>query len=163
MQHNEQRATCACNRYHNAPGWWKSIVTLQGFFMSPNLVWLTIAVVMYLIVPYDLDRSDGHGPRDGWDVAWMAPRFVLNCSVTMLYVTYWSACSTSAPSMTRHNKPQRSTSCCMVCDMVCHDTTQYSVQQRSTIATHCNATPRVAMLTERVPTQHGASQQIQTR
>jgi hypothetical protein len=89
MQNNEQRATCACNRYRNAPGWWKSIMTLQGFFMSPSLVWLTIAVVMYLIVPYDLDRSDGHGPRDGSDVAWMAPRFVLNCSVTMLYVSYF--------------------------------------------------------------------------
>ncbi len=53
-------------------------------------MWLTIAIAMYLLVPYDLDRNDGHGPRDGWDLAWMAPRFIVSCSVTMIYMIYVS-------------------------------------------------------------------------
>ncbi len=57
-------------------------------------MWLTIAIAMYLLVPYDLDRNKilndfGHGPRDGWDLAWMAPRFIVKCSVTMIYVSFW--------------------------------------------------------------------------
>jgi len=75
--------------YHNASAWWWPIVSLQALILSPNLVWLVISAAMYVAVPYHLDRADGLGPKDGWSWAWMAPRFYLNCGVTMLYVSYW--------------------------------------------------------------------------
>jgi hypothetical protein len=100
--------------FHTTSGWWYPIVTLQALFLSPNLVWLAISLAMYIGVPYELEAPGG--PRDGWALSWVLPRFYLNCGVTMLYVGYWyeqlvsqSAC----PFATPPPLVRRSTECCL--------------------------------------------------
>ena len=35
------------------PGWWLELLTGRFLFFSPNLVWLTVALLEYTIFPYD--------------------------------------------------------------------------------------------------------------
>ena len=39
------------------PGWWRPFLTGQFLFFSPNLVWLTIALAVYTIFPYNLQAA----------------------------------------------------------------------------------------------------------
>ena len=92
--------------YHSTEGWWVPIVKLHALFLSPNLVWLVISLAMYFAVPYNLDAPGG--PRDGFAAAWVAPRFALNCGVTMAYVGYWYVSLYHLSFATRKFKPEKS-------------------------------------------------------
>ena len=39
------------------PGWWIKLVTGYFLFFSPNLVWLTIALIDYFFFPYDYEAA----------------------------------------------------------------------------------------------------------
>ena len=39
------------------PGWWLELLTGKFLFFSPNLVWLTIALLEYTIFPYDFQAA----------------------------------------------------------------------------------------------------------
>ena len=39
------------------PGWWLELLTGRFLFFSPNLVWLTVALLEYTIFPYDFQAA----------------------------------------------------------------------------------------------------------
>ena len=39
------------------PGWWLDYLTGRFLFFSPTLVWLTIALLQYFLLPYDFQAA----------------------------------------------------------------------------------------------------------
>ena len=68
----------------------KSVVTLQYFIWSPNLVWFAIALALHCLFPYDLQtvKTAGAAPA----IAWLAHRFAINYSCCFSYYGFfhWS-------------------------------------------------------------------------
>ena len=80
------------------PGWWRPFLTGEFLFFSPNLVWLTIALAVYAIFPYDLQAAQSLQQLD-----WVlyrciiqkkfchnfSFRFVVNFCLTFCYYGFW--------------------------------------------------------------------------
>ena len=68
----------------------RQIVTLRYFFLSPNLVWFTMAVCMHLLFPYRIEAALE------WNVAWAGHRLALNFTVCYCYYAlFWVGLCTS--------------------------------------------------------------------
>ena len=59
-----------------------SVITGRHFFLAPHSTWAAIALLMYLICPYEEAITTA---KHGWAVGWMAKRLVLNLSVATAY------------------------------------------------------------------------------
>ena len=93
-------------------GWKKTrrqMMTLQFFFMGPNLVWFALACAMHSLAPYDLDAA-----RAGWALDWPIRRLGLNFSVAFCYYGFFHVClywanfskrKYSAGGITHHTRP----------------------------------------------------------
>ena len=46
------------------PGWWIPLVTGTFLFFTPNLVWLAIALMNYLVFPYDYQAAKSFDKLD---------------------------------------------------------------------------------------------------
>ncbi|CAB9511074.1 sterol desaturase [Seminavis robusta] len=62
-----------------------SIFTGQAILFSPNLVWIIIAALVYVLAPYDLDTFREHG----WTLDWYLQRASLNVFLVMGYYGFW--------------------------------------------------------------------------
>jgi hypothetical protein len=49
--------TSASKMGYTTSHWWKKYLTTQFFFLSPNLLWFTISVAVYILFPYDLESA----------------------------------------------------------------------------------------------------------
>eukprot|EP00300_Choanocystis_sp_HF-7_P012229 c17800_g2_i1.p1 GENE.c17800_g2_i1~~c17800_g2_i1.p1 ORF type:complete len:432 (-),score=65.23 c17800_g2_i1:612-1907(-) len=72
--------------YGDVRKWLWSVITLQTFFMSPNCVWFLIALVTYVLFPYDFEAA-----RAGWAWGWISKRLWLNISLMLMYFGFWHA------------------------------------------------------------------------
>lgn len=69
-----------------APTWEKwlmNVLKARHFFFSPNFVWFSVALFVYLAFPYDLQAARSFG------VGWVLKRLAVNLAVTWLYVGFW--------------------------------------------------------------------------
>mmetsp|Transcript_9529 Transcript_9529/g.18067 ORF Transcript_9529/g.18067 Transcript_9529/m.18067 type:complete len:511 (-) Transcript_9529:134-1666(-) len=67
-------------------GWKKTLhdaVFLRYFFMSPNLVWFSMALFVHAFFPYDIESAKG------WQVGWVLKRLALNFSVAFPYYAFF--------------------------------------------------------------------------
>merc|ERR1719499_1555111 len=64
--------------------WPKGIAKLTYMFYSPNLVWCAIAILIYVLVPYDFESA-----REGWSLSWIWPRAVVNTALVLGYFGFW--------------------------------------------------------------------------
>jgi hypothetical protein len=62
-----------------------SIMRLQYFFMSPNLVWFCMAFTMHTFVPYPIAEAKEKGLAADWILA----RFMLNYGVAFAYYGFF--------------------------------------------------------------------------
>jgi sterol desaturase/sphingolipid hydroxylase (fatty acid hydroxylase superfamily) len=62
-----------------------SILRLQYFFFSPNLVWFCMALSIHMFVPYPIEEAK----EKGFASDWMLARFALNYSVAFLYYGFF--------------------------------------------------------------------------
>ena len=89
--------------------WLRGVLQLKHIVFSPNLIWLAITLVVYVLFPYDLEgaRRDGFVPL--WSYAdsgsggggsgsgsiwglhwsWWSSRVVINMGVMLLYYGGW--------------------------------------------------------------------------
>ena len=65
------------------PVWFRGVVTTASVVQSPNLVWLLVALTVYVLFPYDLRAAEK------WDAVWIGQRLTINFGVTFLYVGFW--------------------------------------------------------------------------
>ena len=61
----------------------RNIVTLRYFFLSPNLVWFSMACCMHLLFPYAIDQAME------WSEAWVLHRLALNLAVATGYYSFF--------------------------------------------------------------------------
>lgn len=61
----------------------RNIVTLRYFFLSPNLVWFSMACGMHLIFPYAIDQAME------WSEAWVLHRLAFNLAVATGYYSFF--------------------------------------------------------------------------
>merc|ERR1719336_2665460 len=66
------------------PGWWVKLVTGKFLFFSPNLVWLTIALIDYFLFPYDYEAA-----RSLTNYNWIVKRFLVNFAITFGFFGFW--------------------------------------------------------------------------
>jgi len=66
------------------PGWWVKLVTGKFLFFSPNLVWLTIALLDYFFFPYDYEAA-----KSLTNFNWIFKRFLVNFSITFGFFGFW--------------------------------------------------------------------------
>lgn len=66
------------------PGWWIDLATGKFLFFSPNLVWLSIALVDYFLFPYDFQAAKSLKKLD-----WVFIRFAVNFTITFGYFGFW--------------------------------------------------------------------------
>ena len=80
------------------PGWVRPLVTGTFLFFSPNIIWLTIALTIYFLAPYDiqaaktLDNMDwifNRFWRRRWTCVHFLLRFWINFVVTFGYYGFW--------------------------------------------------------------------------
>lgn len=64
-----------------------SIVTLKYLIMSPNLVWLVIAAVIYIVFPYDISGAGAAGSAAA--VKWITARAAVNFSLCFAYTAFF--------------------------------------------------------------------------
>lgn len=63
-----------------------NVLTLQHFFMSPNLPWFIGTLLVYVYAPYDIEEA-----KNGSAVAWLQSRFTLNFIIAFLYYGFFFA------------------------------------------------------------------------
>jgi sterol desaturase/sphingolipid hydroxylase (fatty acid hydroxylase superfamily) len=66
------------------PDLW-AICTGQAILFSPNLVWISIAALVYLLAPYDLASIR----RNGLHSDWYLQRVILNLFIVLSYYGFW--------------------------------------------------------------------------
>jgi sterol desaturase/sphingolipid hydroxylase (fatty acid hydroxylase superfamily) len=62
-----------------------SILTGYSLVFSPNLLWFSIAMAIYILAPYDYDTMK----RDGMTIDWFVQRAILNIIVMVLFNGFW--------------------------------------------------------------------------
>ena len=70
--------------YCPTPHWWATAYSGYSLFFSPNLVWLCIALLTYLLAPYDLDAA-----AHGWAWSWVMKRALVNTTLVFGYAGFW--------------------------------------------------------------------------
>ena len=70
--------------YCPAPAWWKTHFSGYAVIFGPNLTWLTIALAVYLLFPYDLEAAAA-----GFSSRWILSRAAINLGVTFAYTGFW--------------------------------------------------------------------------
>eukprot|EP00501_MAST-03F_sp_TOSAG23-6_P000030 GSMAST32.ASY1.ANO1.31.1 assembled CDS len=63
--------------------WVKSVFMLKHILLSPNLIWLSFAILVYLFFPYDLEAAKE------WQVGWVMHRALLNIAILFIYYGFW--------------------------------------------------------------------------
>lgn len=63
--------------------WAWAILTTQGFFLSPNLVWFAFAAFVYCVFPYDYSAALT------FRASWIAPRLAINFAAVYFYYGFW--------------------------------------------------------------------------
>merc|ERR1712216_1006510 len=63
--------------------WLATIAQLKHVVLSPNLIWLAMTAVVYIVWPYDFEAA-----RE-WRWDWIRQRFILNYAVTFTYYAFW--------------------------------------------------------------------------
>jgi sterol desaturase/sphingolipid hydroxylase (fatty acid hydroxylase superfamily) len=76
--------TSQLEMYLSNPKLW-SILTGHSIVFSPNLVWFSIALSIYVLAPYDYDKMRA----EGMTVDWFVQRSILNTSVMLAYYGFW--------------------------------------------------------------------------
>ena len=66
------------------PGWWKSYTTGKFLFLSPNLVFFSIALFDHFIFPYDFKAATTFKNLD-----WVQYRFLVNLGLIFGYYGFW--------------------------------------------------------------------------
>jgi len=61
------------------------VVQLKHIVFSPNLIWLTITVFVYIVFPYDLEAAQE------WSHHWILSRAGINFTITFAYYAYFEA------------------------------------------------------------------------
>ena len=64
-----------------------NVVTLKYLFMSPNLIWLAIAVSIYVFFPYDIPGAGSAGSVSA--AKWIAARGGINFSLCFTYTAFF--------------------------------------------------------------------------
>ena len=65
----------------------RSVVTLNYFIWSPNLVWFAIALSLFMVFPYDLESVKAAGVASA--TAWLTHRFALNYFFAFCYYGFF--------------------------------------------------------------------------
>lgn len=78
----------------------KEILTLRNVLLSPNLIWLLIALISHVIFPYDI------GAAKTFKVGWILTRIFVNVFVFIAYYGFWSVTVTFLQWSNRKYKPE---------------------------------------------------------
>ena len=65
--------------------WAKGVLKCNHVIFSPNLVWLSHAVLVWVLFPYDLEAAKT------WRVGWVAQRCAINLALVYFYFGFWHA------------------------------------------------------------------------
>jgi hypothetical protein len=71
------------SKVYPAKDWWVGLLTGTYLFLSPNFIWLVIALGCYKVCPPDMDAAVT------WNLDWVVPRLIMNVSVTCVYCGWW--------------------------------------------------------------------------
>ena len=61
------------------------IVSGYSIVFSPNLIWFTISILIYVYAPYNIESYDG------WSWHWYLNRTLLNTTIMLIYYGFWHA------------------------------------------------------------------------
>lgn len=75
--------TSQLESYLENPKIW-TIVSGYYIIFSPNLVWFTIAALIYVLAPYDMELA-----RQGWSWEWYRSRAAMNVVIMFIYYGFW--------------------------------------------------------------------------
>ena len=67
--------------------WAWGVVTLQSIFFSPNFVWLTVAVLVWFLFPYNFE-TQGEVYKT-FAPGWVLKRCAISLFVTFTYTGFW--------------------------------------------------------------------------
>lgn len=76
--------TSQTEMYLENPKLWP-LLSGHSIIFSPNLVWLTITVLVYILAPYDMELAR----QQGWSLEWFLHRATLNSTLALLYYGFW--------------------------------------------------------------------------
>ena len=63
--------------------WARSVLTGKALLWSPNFIWLSFAVAVYVVFPYDFGAARTLAPR------WVASRLAINTALLFGYFGFW--------------------------------------------------------------------------
>jgi len=124
------------------PGWVRPLVTGTYLFFSPNIIWLTIALTIYFLAPYDIQAAK---TLDNMD--WIFNRFWINFVVTFGYYGFWRCTLDIFGWSSRPFNPQRLIGLAKVLHNMFYSflgVIQYTAWEA--IFLHCYATGRLPFL-----------------
>jgi len=65
------------------PNYLKSVLSLEFFIWSPNLIWFLIAVFDYVFFPYNIKELNT------WKTDWFTFRLIINLGIYFIYCGFW--------------------------------------------------------------------------
>jgi len=69
--------------YGSTSFWWVKYLTLEFFFLSPQIVWSLVTILVYILFPYDILAA-----RE-WSFGWIFNRALVNAGTYVLFTGYW--------------------------------------------------------------------------
>lgn len=83
--------------------WAQGVCTLQHVFYSPNFVWLTVAILVYVIFPYNFEANAEIYKT--FSAGWVLKRCAVSLFVAFAYTGFWHLSLYSWGWSTRKFKP----------------------------------------------------------
>jgi len=65
------------------PNYLKSVLSLEFFIWSPNLIWFLIAIFDYVFFPYNIAKTTT------WELEWFTFRLMINVGIYFIYCGFW--------------------------------------------------------------------------
>merc|ERR1711963_74061 len=131
------------------PGWWIKLVTGYFLFLSPNLVWLTIALIDYFFFPYDYEAA-----KSLTNLTWVMNRFFVNFGITFGFFGFWHVVLYILNWSERPFQPNRRYKASKVIHNMWYTflgVVQYTIWEA--IYVHCCATNKIPFMTDQEAAQ----------
>jgi len=68
---------------------WKALITGYSTVYSPNLIWLIITALIYVMAPYNIQEFQQQQQSSEFYIDWFLRRALLNSTVMLLYYGFW--------------------------------------------------------------------------
>eukprot|EP00937_MAST-01D_sp_MAST-1D-sp2_P006630 g6630.t1 len=83
VDRNKAPGTTSQASVYAQPGWWHDLASGKFLPFSPNLVWLAIALLDYVLFPYDFAAARA------WAWGWVLRRLLVNLFIVFGYFGFW--------------------------------------------------------------------------